>query len=71
MIIYPNPANDYNFHRLGSNPKEMNLTIYDMYGKMIINTRVQNDSRIPINRLIRGIYLTQLKDKDRVYIPSD
>ncbi len=69
-LIYPNPAIDYIIITCGNNQKEMNFRLFNIHGKMIVNKDVQNLSRISLVNLKKGIYITQLKEKDKIIYTS-
>ncbi|RMZ59715.1 T9SS C-terminal target domain-containing protein [Chryseobacterium nematophagum] len=60
--IYPNPASDYTYVEIGSPFKEAEITIYDMGGRQIQQTKTKNPiTKINTQPLIQGAYLVVIK----------
>jgi flagella basal body P-ring formation protein FlgA len=64
--IFPQPAfNTLNFRVQGTSTNEINCTIYDMSGKMVLKTRVKNTGQkgnyvLDVSSLNSGAYLLEL-----------
>ncbi len=59
FVLYPNPALDFiSFN--GDFSENLNLKIFDVSGKMIINLTITSDEKINIQSLASGIYLYQI-----------
>ncbi len=54
ISIFPNPANDFVNITTKNNG---NLQLIDINGKVLINTKVNNNIKIDISDLYNGIYL--------------
>ena len=65
ITIFPNPANNHiNIDNSINNPNDYQVIIYDMNGKILLQTNFQN--KIDISKLESGLYLLQItssKDK--------
>ena len=63
FIIYPNPANSNLFIRSDSDLGKCNITIYDVLGKIVLESTYDNLSStlININQLNSGIYFLNIK----------
>lgn len=60
ISIYPNPANDFIYIQTESELDK--IQIADLSGKVVMNQKVSNDSRINIANLPKGIYVVTLFD---------
>jgi hypothetical protein len=66
VVVYPNPADDYISFHWGGCPKKLNLVVYNIYGKMVFNQNVEEDSKLSVDRFVQGIYVILLKDSNTV-----
>jgi len=57
VSVYPNPANDNLFVELDSKTKNAQITISDLSGKLIINTKLSNQNNVDISGLQLGMYM--------------
>ncbi|WDF45656.1 T9SS type A sorting domain-containing protein [Chryseobacterium sp. KACC 21268] len=64
--IYPNPTADYVFLKLSSKVKLATAEIYDLSGKLISQTKI-NEDRLDLRFLNHGTYLLKFKNSN---IPS-
>lgn len=67
MNLYPNPTSEYLNIDLGNNDKDINLSLYDMSGKIIHQARInafQNRYVLPMNAVATGQYLVQMQSED-------
>ena len=62
--LYPNPANDVITVNLGSNfPSDKTLLVYDMYGKLVIEQDISNQSNlvnIDLSNYNKGLYFIKV-----------
>jgi hypothetical protein len=68
--IYPNPTSDY-LYISGINSSEFEINFYSFDGKLVKSETVANNNsynKIETADLSKGIYLTQIKDKENSYI---
>ncbi len=64
--IYPNPANE--FVNIESNEKIVSIEIYDVQGKLVYNSIINDFSfTLNVQELISNIYLVKIKTEDNVY----
>jgi len=62
--IYPNPASNNIEIQLADNDKHYSVEIYDSFGRLVIQSSINNQtSTIPLN-LSSGVYILRLTDKD-------
>jgi hypothetical protein len=59
VTIYPNPANSQIFIDANTADK-LNIIIYDVNGKQVLNTTIANKSSIDISTLANGVYTLTL-----------
>jgi hypothetical protein len=58
--IYPNPTTDYiNFSLKGL--ENTPVSIIDLNGKLIVNTKISTDNSINVTSLNSGVYFVQLE----------
>ncbi len=57
VSVYPNPATENLFVELDSKTKAAQITISDLSGKSIINTKLSNQNNIDISGLQLGMYM--------------
>jgi hypothetical protein len=60
--IYPNPTQGY-FYLSGIN-KRVNVTIYNIQGKLVLTNEIEADTRIDISSFGPGIYIVRIIDDD-------
>ncbi len=69
--LYPNPVvNELNFSLDDINERELNLTIYDMSGKIIVSKNIintQQDYKLDFSNQAAGTYFVQLKSSNAVW----
>lgn len=61
--FYPNPTKDYIY--INEKDKSLNLFVYDMSGKLLINTTV-SDNKLNVSKLTKGNYMVKFTNKDGV-----
>ncbi|MBN2779298.1 MAG: T9SS type A sorting domain-containing protein [Bacteroidales bacterium] len=60
FAIYPNPARDYIIIELSGNERNTVVTIFDLFGKEIINTNLNSEhNTIDVSMLKPGVYLVK------------
>ena len=62
--VYPNPANDNLFVELDSKTKAAQITISDLSGKSIINTKLLNQNNVDISGLQLGMYMLTISTEN-------
>ena len=61
-LVYPNPASDYIQIDLPESMTKATLYIYDIQGKLILETNLLNSSRINVQSLKSGMYIYKVCD---------
>jgi hypothetical protein len=61
--MYPNPANDVLNIRTNQ-PGKVHVHIYDMTGKLMIESFSEQESAVDVGKLSRGIYLVMVSDEN-------
>jgi len=65
--IYPNPANDYLKIIVDDyNISELNICIYDIYGRTVLIKTCENNSEIETSILSEGIYIVRISDNKKI-----
>ncbi|MBN2779299.1 MAG: T9SS type A sorting domain-containing protein [Bacteroidales bacterium] len=60
VAVYPNPARDYIIIELSGNERNTVVTIFDLFGKEIINTNLNSEHyTIDVSMLKPGVYLVK------------
>jgi len=66
LNIYPNPAQDVlNFRGLTS--ETLNLSVYDVVGKSVLEASIAQDGSLDISKLNSGLYFIKLKNYNSTY----
>ena len=67
--IYPNPVSDNLFIESKKNYKRINILLFDLYGRRLINKSFSNNSLIQLDmtKLQSGIYFVYLNIEDVIY----
>ncbi|WP_047546649.1 T9SS type A sorting domain-containing protein [Psychroserpens sp. Hel_I_66] len=66
LAIYPNPAkNSLSFKDMTS--ESLNLQVFDVIGKSVINTTVLNNGSIDISALNSGLYILRFENSNTTY----
>ncbi len=67
FTIYPNPVTDYISISANDNYERLELSLFDISGRLIIETKVENNStRVYLPEVIPGIYIAIIKADDLV-----
>jgi hypothetical protein len=74
ISVFPNPAVNYlNFHFKQNKNVTYSVKLFDITGKMILNTNLQSqnqNSQLDISQLSNGMYVLTLVSKDSSYNQS-
>jgi len=65
IVIYPNPASDQFYIETNATDK-LNVDLYDINGRHVFSTSVNDKSNIDVTTLDNGIYSLTIKSVDRV-----
>ena len=63
LLIYPNPATD-NIYISNINEKSVVVKIYDVSGRLVLETKVSDKEHINISTLSKGMYQIKLEGRD-------
>lgn len=64
-VIYPNPTTDYlNIYWQGDQAI-LNVELYDVRGKKLLNQRITNHSKLPIHIYSKGLYFVKISDRNK------
>ncbi|UCH13723.1 MAG: T9SS type A sorting domain-containing protein, partial [Bacteroidales bacterium] len=66
-VLFPNPAGNFFYVSCESNDNSVELVILDMAGRIVLNKKINNNEIINIGTLNAGIYIINIKSKNRVY----
>ena len=64
LKIYPNPLNGNTLFLTSSNNLEMNVKIYDVLGKEVLNGKTVNNA-INVSNLTSGVYIVKITEADK------
>ncbi|TYA59113.1 T9SS type A sorting domain-containing protein [Formosa maritima] len=64
--IYPNPTSNYISFK-GITSESINVTVYDILGKQIINQTLNVNDTLDVSKLQNGIYILKLENSDVSY----
>jgi hypothetical protein len=66
ISVFPNPASETIRFDWGERYARLNLELYDLTGKSVINRILEKDEILFVDQLSRGIYLYKLTDNNNV-----
>ena len=61
-LVYPNPANDFIIININKN-NDINYEIYDLFGRKLLEGIYQNQNKIDISNLQKGIYFIKFDNE--------
>lgn len=67
LVLYPNPANDFIIIRDTSGRADIQLSIYDAKGILVLQQKVEPNEPVSINRLTKGIYIYRITTDGKAY----
>jgi len=62
FFIYPNPSTNYFTLKSETNFYDYDLKIYDVFGKLIENTKINSETKINCSQWLQGIYIIVLQN---------
>lgn len=62
ISIYPNPTNDY-FDIVAPNYSKLKISIFDTNGAMLISEIYENEKRVDVSNLSKGIYIVVVNNQ--------
>ena len=66
ISIYPNPTTS-NLYFKGQITNDLNVSVYDVLGKRVINSTVKLDQVLDVSKLSNGVYTLKLSDNNITY----
>ncbi len=66
VSVFPNPASETITFDWGDKYARLNLELYDLTGKSVINRSLDKSEILAVDQLSRGIYLYKLRDNNKV-----
>jgi len=66
LSIYPNPTSKTLYFK-SSISEDVNLSVYDLLGKEVVNTTLNLDKGLDVSNLNRGIYILAFKDYNTTF----
>jgi hypothetical protein len=66
VSVFPNPASETIRFDWGDKYARLNLELYDLTGKSVINRTLDKNEILAVDQLSRGIYLYKLMDNNKV-----
>jgi hypothetical protein len=65
--VYPNPANRLIHIDFPQNMNKVEISVYNLHGKLMLQKEVKKEEEVSVEDLIEGLYLLEIKDKNRIY----
>lgn len=65
LSLFPNPANGDIVYIASANEVAKAVTIFDMLGKQVVNTTVNNNGTIDVSSLTTGVYMVQVTEEGK------
>ncbi|MFH1121056.1 MAG: T9SS type A sorting domain-containing protein [Bacteroidota bacterium] len=62
-VVFPQPASGQVTISWGSNSQELDLSLYDLTGKMMYEKSISNNTSVPLSMMMPGLYLYRLSGK--------
>jgi hypothetical protein len=68
ITIYPNPANEFITIQTGIDLVDLNFTIIDVTGRIVLRDNLKNKREVDISHLPQGLYFVRLGDASKVIL---
>lgn len=65
LKVYPNPVSGNNFYISSDASAVKSVLVYDVLGKQVINTRVENETAINVSNLNAGVYIVKITEEGK------
>lgn len=65
LKVYPNPVSGNNFYISSDASAVKSVAVYDVLGKQVINTRVENEAAINVSNLNAGVYIVKITEEGK------
>jgi len=63
IVVYPNPTIATIYFKTSENLLNENVSIYNTTGKLVLESKIENNNSLDLNKLSSGIYLIQFSNK--------
>lgn len=63
IVVYPNPTIATIYFKTSENLLNENVSIYNTTGQLVLESKIENNNSLDINKLSSGIYLIQFSNK--------
>jgi 1,4-alpha-glucan branching enzyme len=67
IMLFPNPASDFFYVNPESNNDNLEVEVFDLTGRLVLNKRINNYDIVNVETLKTGIYIITVKSKNKVY----
>lgn len=65
LKVYPNPVSGNNFYIASDASAVKSVAVYDVLGKQVINTQVENEAAINVSNLNAGVYIVKITEEGK------
>lgn len=65
LKVYPNPVSGNNFYISSDASAVKSVLVYDVLGKQVINTQVENEAAINVSNLNAGVYIVKITEEGK------
>ncbi|HRB70491.1 MAG TPA: T9SS type A sorting domain-containing protein [Flavobacterium sp.] len=65
LKVYPNPVSGNNFYISSDASAIKSVAVYDVLGKQVINTQVENEAAINVSNLNAGVYIVKITEEGK------
>lgn len=65
LKVYPNPVSGNNFYISSDASSVKSVAVYDVLGKQVINTQVENEAAINVSNLNAGVYIVKITEEGK------
>jgi len=65
LKVYPNPVSGNNFYISSDATAVKSVAVYDVLGKQVINTKVENEAAINVSNLNAGVYIVKITEEGK------
>jgi hypothetical protein len=63
IVVYPNPTIATIYFKTSENLLNENVSIYNTTGQLVLESKIENNNSLDLNKLSSGIYLIQFSNK--------
>ena len=63
LLVYPNPTNSIIYFESSTILLDEKISVFTMDGKQVLNSKIENDNSINLEKLSSGNYLIQFENK--------